>query len=209
MSISQYVYNKKNSILKGFQSLSSGTLFVHSDQLCLSPEVRVGIPASFTCRYLQPTTQRLNVAVNNDLRWIKDTFYKNPSLLYDENRLISGSLSQLGTICVSSGDDLFYIYFFIPQFQYMKYIYSLFGVFDSFLKLRIYIWKHRTRRFFSATRRLTSAEGASYLGGSGGMLLQEIFIIEHSWTLFPAFLEPKNQSFPGRAGVLSNSENVN
>ena len=39
------------------------------------------------------------------------------------------------------------------------------------------------------------------------MLPQEIFIIEHSGTLFPAILGPKNQSFPGRAGVLSNSEN--
>ena len=38
------------------------------------------------------------------------------------------------------------------------------------------------------------------------MLPKEIFIIEHSGTLFPAFLEPKNQSFPGKAGVLSNSE---
>ena len=38
------------------------------------------------------------------------------------------------------------------------------------------------------------------------MLPKEIFIIEYSGTLFPAFLEPKNQSFPGKAGVLSNSE---
>ena len=41
------------------------------------------------------------------------------------------------------------------------------------------------------------------------MLPQEIFIIEHSGTLFPAFLEPKNQSFPGKAGVLSNCEKKN
>ena len=42
---------------------------------------------------------------------------------------------------------------------------------------------------------LASAEGASYLGGSGGMSPQGIFKIEHSETLFPAFLETKNQ-FP-------------
>lgn len=43
---------KKLSTLKGFQSFSSGTLFVHSDQLCLSPEVRVGIPASLNFQAL-------------------------------------------------------------------------------------------------------------------------------------------------------------
>ena len=83
----------------------------------------------------------------------------------------------------------------------MKFIYSLFRVFDSFLS-SAYISESTGLEIF-----LTSAEGTSYLGGSGGMLPQEIFIIEHSGTLFPAILKPKNQSFPGRAGVLSNSEN--
>lgn len=40
-----------------------------------------------------------------------------------------------------------------------------------------------------------STKGASYLGGSGGMFPQEIFKIEHSETLFSAFLEPEIQ-FP-------------
>ena len=34
-----------------------------------------------------------------------------------------------------------------------------------------------------------------HLGGSGGMLPQEIFKIEYSETPFPAFLEPRKQ-FP-------------
>ena len=49
--------------------------------------------------------------------------------------------------------------------------------------------------FFGAARRLASGESASYLGGSGGMFPQEIFKIEHSEMLFPAFLETKYQ-FP-------------
>ena len=56
-----------------------------------------------------------------------------------------------------------------------------------------------------------STKGASYLGGSGGMFPQEIFKIEHSETLFPSFLEREycppgpRISFPGKAGVQSNS----
>ena len=54
----------------------------------------------------------------------------------------------------------------------------------------------------STGRRLTSAEGPSYLGGSGGMLPQKIFKIEDSERPFPAFLEPRNH-FPSKAWVHS------
>ena len=40
---------------------------------------------------------------------------------------------------------------------------------------------------------LWAPKGEGYLERSGGMLSQEIFKTEHSETLFPAFLEPKNQ----------------
>ena len=43
-----------------------------------------------------------------------------------------------------------------------------------------YFWRHKA-----------AFEHASYLGGSGGMLPQELFKKEHSETLFPAFLETK------------------
>ena len=39
--------------------------------------------------------------------------------------------------------------------------------------------------------RLSSAHSASFLGGPGGMVPQEIFLKGHSETLFPAFLETK------------------
>ena len=47
-----------------------------------------------------------------------------------------------------------------------------------------YFWRHKA-----------PFECASYPGGSGGMLPQEIFKKEHSETLFPVFLETKYQ-FP-------------
>ena len=66
-------------------------------------------------------------------------------------------------------------------------------VFDSYIVL-----KTPDVTVFGAKRRLTSAEGASYLGGSGGALPQKIFKIELSETPFPAFLETRNK-FPSKA----------
>ena len=51
-----------------------------------------------------------------------------------------------------------------------------------------YFWR-RNKPFERLKRELL------YLGGSGGMLPQEIFKKEHSETLFPAFLDTKYQ-FP-------------
>ena len=79
------------------------------------------------------------------------------------------------------------------------------GFRQFFFKFRIclkapdskFFWRHKApyeRRRYELSRRMW---GHASPGN---------FIIEHSRTLFPAFLEPKNQSFPGKAGVLSNSE---
>ena len=70
--------------------------------------------------------------------------------------------------------------------------------FRQFRKVADIVLKASDVTVFGVRRRLTSAEGASYLGGSGGALPQKIFIIEHSETPFPAFLEPRNQ-FPSKA----------
>ena len=61
------------------------------------------------------------------------------------------------------------------------------------------------RDIFSAARRFVSTEGVSYLGGSGGIPRPpEAFLKKHSETLFPVFLEPKNQ-FPRQGSSSLNS----
>ena len=60
--------------------------------------------------------------------------------------------------------------------------------------------------FVCAPRHLLSAEDGSYQGGSGGMLPQEIFKLKHlKKCCFQHFWNPRI-SFPGKAGVHSNSE---
>ena len=71
-------------------------------------------------------------------------------------------------------------------------------VLDRFFKVVDIFLKAPNAKFLGGTRHLASTEGASFLrggGGSGGMLPQEIFKIEHSETPFSAFLEPEIQ-FP-------------
>ena len=69
-------------------------------------------------------------------------------------------------------------------------------VLDRFFKVVDIFLKAPNAKFLGGTRHLASTEGASFLrGGTGGMLPQQIFKIEHSETPFSAFLEPEIQ-FP-------------
>ena len=71
-------------------------------------------------------------------------------------------------------------------------------VLDRFFKVVDIFLKAPNAKFFGSTRHLASTEGASFLrggGGLGGCSPRKFFKIEHSETLFSAFLEPEIQ-FP-------------
>ena len=78
----------------------------------------------------------------------------------------------------------------------MPGFWQFFKVVDIFLKTL-------DPQFFDAARRLASAEGRSFLGGSRGWSPQEIFKIKHSKMMFPVFLEHKSR-FPSH--ILRNDE---
>ena len=82
----------------------------------------------------------------------------------------------------------------VVQMFHLVYLHFRRGrqVFQQFHKVADIVLKAPDVTVFGARRRLTSTEGASYLGASGGAVSQKIFKIEHSETpgiSFPARLE--------------------